>query len=156
MNDHPLAPNVLMNSVRISNYPSYKASMPKKPRAAPNPAPIATVGPDAPPVETATLALALLLPLALSVALFTDTVLLFAAVGTTDEESIMEVIAGVLPESVADGVAEGVADASAEPGYRTGRRLLTSEGRAWYHVGVLPAESEDAISAAKADELASA
>ena len=64
---------------------------------------------------------------------------------------MMEVITGV-PEGVTDGV--GVA--SAAPGYRTGRRLFTSEGNAWYHEGVLPAEREDAISAAKAEELASA
>lgn len=137
--------------------------MPKKPIAAPIPAPIAAGGgyATAPPVDTATLALALLLPLALSVALLTDTVLLFAAVGATDEESMIEVIAGVAPDdveaaSVTEPEPEGVGVASAEPGYRTGSRLLTSEGSAWYHDGVLPAESDEAISAAKADELASA
>lgn len=139
--------------------------MPKKPIAAPIPAPIAAGGgyATAPPVDTATLALALLLPLALSVALLTDTVLLFAAVGATDEESMMEVIAGVAPDDVEaasvtepEAEPEGVGVASAEPGYRTGSRLLTSEGSAWYHDGVLPAESDEAISAAKADELASA
>jgi hypothetical protein len=33
---------------------------------------------------------------------------------------------------------------------------LTSDGSAWYHVGVLPAASEEATSAAKAEEEASA
>jgi hypothetical protein len=52
---------------------------------------------------------------------------------------------------MAEVVAAGV-----ETGYSAGRRLFTSDGRAWYHAGVLPAAREEAISAAKADEDASA
>lgn len=53
-----------------------------------------------------------------------------------------------------EGVGVGVGLATT--GYSAGRRLFTSEGRAWYHAGTLPAAREDAIWAAKADDEASA
>jgi hypothetical protein len=55
-----------------------------------------------------------------------------------------------------DADADGVGVGEATTGYNAGSRLFTSEGRAWYHAGVLPAESEDAMLAAKADDEASA
>jgi hypothetical protein len=57
-------------------------------------------------------------------------------------------------EADADGV--GVAEATTLRGYSEGSMFFTSEGRAWYHAGVLPAAIDEAISAAKADPEASA
>jgi hypothetical protein len=51
---------------------------------------------------------------------------------------------------------DGVGVGEATTGYRDGRMFFTSDGRAWYHAGGLPAEREEAISAAKADDEASA
>jgi hypothetical protein len=51
---------------------------------------------------------------------------------------------------------DGVGVGEATTGYRDGRIFFTSEGRAWYHAGGLPAEREEAISAAKADDEARA
>lgn len=52
-----------------------------------------------------------------------------------------------------EGVGVGVA---ATTGYNAGNKLFTSEGRAWYHAGVFPAERDEAICAANADDEASA
>jgi hypothetical protein len=56
----------------------------------------------------------------------------------------------------AEGVGVGVGVVEATTGYKAGSRLFTSEGRAWYQAGVLPAAREDAMLAAKADDEASA
>jgi len=53
-----------------------------------------------------------------------------------------------------EGVGVGVAEI--EAGYMTGRRLFTSDGRAWYHAGVLPAWNEEASSAANSEGDATA
>jgi hypothetical protein len=55
-----------------------------------------------------------------------------------------------------DADEDGVGVGDATTGYRAGRRFFTSDGRAWYHAGVLPAAREDAMLAAKADDEASA
>jgi hypothetical protein len=55
-----------------------------------------------------------------------------------------------------DGDGVGVAVAETTTGYSDGRAFFTSEGRAWYHAGGFPAAREDAISAAKAEDEASA
>jgi len=54
------------------------------------------------------------------------------------------------------GVGVGVGVAETEAGYMTGSRLFTSDGRAWYHSGVLPASNEEASWAANSDDEASA
>jgi hypothetical protein len=65
-----------------------------------------------------------------------------------------ELMTGV--DTARDEEEEGVGVGEATTGYKDGRTFFTSDGRAWYHAGGLPAEREDAISAAKADEEARA
>ena len=82
--------------------------MPRNPRAAPTPAPIAAVGSDAPPVAAAPVALelVLLLLLALSVELAIETWLLDAASEDTDDGKA-EVIADVA-DAITDPDPDGV------------------------------------------------
>lgn len=66
----------------------------------------------------------------------------------------MEVLLAPVGAALADTALEvttGVVVASAAAGYSRGRMLLTSAGMDAYHPGVLPAASEELISAAKAD-----
>jgi hypothetical protein len=65
-------------------------------------------------------------------------------------------LVGMAIDEDEDGVGVGVGVAEATTGYNEGRASFTPEGRAWYHAGGLPAAREDAISAAKAEEEASA
>lgn len=60
------------------------------------------------------------------------------------------------PVELALEMTTGVVVASAAAGYRRGKMLLTSAGMEAYHPGVLPAASEELISAAKADSEAMA
>ena len=61
---------------------------------------------------------------------------------------------GVALAELAVEVTTGVVKASAATGYSRGRMLLMSAGIDAYHPGVLPAEREELISAAKADSEA--
>jgi hypothetical protein len=63
---------------------------------------------------------------------------------------------GMAIDEDGDGVGVGVAVAETTTGYSDGSAFFTSEGRAWYHAGGFPAAREDAISAAKAEDEASA
>jgi hypothetical protein len=65
-------------------------------------------------------------------------------------------LVGMAIDEDGDGVGVGVAVAETTTGYSDGRAFFTSEGRAWYHAGGFPAAREDAISAAKAEDEASA
>jgi hypothetical protein len=65
-------------------------------------------------------------------------------------------LVGMAIDEDGDGVGVGVAVAETTTGYSDGSAFFTSEGRAWYHAGGFPAAREDAISAAKAEDEASA
>jgi hypothetical protein len=85
-----------------------------------------------------------------------ETVVLLEPVGTALTE-LAELAELAAEERV--GVAEataGVVEAWAAAGYSWGRMLLTSAGSDAYQPGTLPAASDEAISAAKAEEEASA
>jgi hypothetical protein len=58
--------------------------------------------------------------------------------------------------SVAVVVASALVSVGAGAGYSAGRMVLTSDGRAWYHSGMLPAESDEYISDWKAGALVAA
>ena len=78
-----------------------------------------------------------------------ETVELLAPVGAALTETAVE-------EGVGVAEATGVVVASATAGYSWGRMLLTSAGSDAYQLGVLPAASDEAIWAAKAEEEARA
>jgi hypothetical protein len=131
---------------------AYKASIPRKPSAAPTPAPSAAPGYDA----------------ALAVAT-AGAELLADSVGVCTPDRVVELRPTedglIVPaddmsiddeDGIGVGVGVGVGVAETAAGYMTGRRLFTSEGRAWYHAGVLPAWNEDASCAANSDDDASA
>lgn len=69
---------------------------------------------------------------------------------TAEMEVLLARVGNALAETTVE-VATGVVVASAAAGYNIGRMLLTSAGIEAYHPGVLPAASEELISAAKAD-----
>lgn len=66
-------------------------------------------------------------------------------------EVLLAPVGAALMEAAVVDEATGVVVASAAAGYNRGRMLLTSAGMEAYHPGVLPAASEELISAAKAD-----
>jgi hypothetical protein len=79
-----------------------------------------------------------------------ETVVLLEPVGTALTELAVEERVGVAEATA------GVVEALAAAGYSWGRTLLTSAGSDAYQPGTLPAASDEAISAAKAEEEARA
>jgi hypothetical protein len=142
-------------AVAVCTVHDHKASIPRKPTTPANPAPKATRVCDAAPVDSGSAdAVALPLPLADRVAEWTEeTVVLFEPVGIALTE-LMLALALALALGVTRGA--GVVEASVAAGYSWGRMLLTSAGSDAYQPGVLPASSDEAMSAAKAEEEASA
>lgn len=127
---------------------AYKASIPRKPSAAPTPAPSAAPGYDA-ALAVATAGAELL---ADSVGVCTPDMVV--ALRPTEDGLIVP--ADDMSIDDEDGVGVGVGVAETAAGYMTGKRLFTSEGRAWYHAGVLPAWKDEASCAANSEDDASA
>lgn len=118
--------------------------MPMKPMTAPMPAPIAAEFSDAAPVAAAGADERAALPEAERVGAWTvETDVEFAPVGRA-------LIDGATYELLLDADGVGVGEAAAT-GYTAGSSDLMSAGRFWYHAGVLPAASDEAICAANAD-----
>lgn len=135
--------------------------MPRKPRAAPKPTP------NAAPLRGAALAVACAgaddrMTLPERVGVCTPEIVELTATGDgliVPTEVILaeaeeDLDAAFDADGVGVGVGVGVAETTA--GYATGSRFFTSDGRAWYHAGVLPAFNDEVISAAKADGDATA